>query len=77
MGIRYDNRSKRVNQDALYEEHFEKRDISKIRHYRTPKFKELTVQQRTQLIRNKHVWKIGDNYAKLSHNRCSCVQTYL
>ena len=66
MGIRYDNRSKRVNQDALYEEHFEKRDISKIRHYRTPKFKELTVQQRTQLIRNKHVWKIGDNYAKLA-----------
>jgi len=66
MGIRYDNRSKRINQEPLYEEYFEKKDIIRIRHYKTPKFKKITVQQRTQLVRTKHVWKIGDSYAKLS-----------
>lgn len=66
MGIRYDNRSRRVNREELYENKFKERGVSRIKHFTTPKFKELTIRQRAQLIREKYVWKLGDNYAKLA-----------
>ena len=40
-----------------------------IKHYTTPKFKEITPAQRAQLIREKYVWKLGDNYAKLAQQK--------
>lgn len=67
MGIRYDSRPKRTNSDSLYDNHFDKKGVKQIRQYRTPVFKELTAAMRRQLTRNKHTWKIGDNYAKLAH----------
>ena len=66
MGIRYDARAKRTNSDPLYEGHFDKKGVKRIKQYRTPVFKELTPAMRRQLSRKKHVWKIGDNYAKLA-----------
>ena len=38
-----------------------------ITHYSTPRFKNLTSKQRSQLKTTKHVWSYGDRYYKLAH----------
>jgi nucleoid-associated protein YgaU len=54
------------NQSELYEEFFEERGLTRITHYRTPKWPPLTAKIRSQFVRIRHSWKLGDRYWKLA-----------
>ena len=66
MGIRYNNRTARENTEEIYEEFLEKRGVKNLRHYETPEFKPLTIENRKFVKNILHVWKIGDRYWKLA-----------
>ena len=66
MGTRYNNRSMKVNEDPMYDNVFKKRGVKKIRQYTTPVFPEITPELRSMLVRQQHIWTIGDSYEKLS-----------
>jgi len=55
------------NTEELYEEFLEQRGLSKITHYRTPRWPPLTASVRGQFVRQKHIWKLGDKYYKLAN----------
>ncbi len=54
------------NEEEIYEEFFEERDVHKIAHYKTPKWTVLNAKARKQFITTKHVWKFGDKFWKLA-----------
>ena len=66
MGIRYDNRAKKINSDEVHEELLESRDQKQVRQYVTPSFTPVTVANRYSLTNEPHVWKIGDRLPKLA-----------
>tara|TARA_R100001594_G_scaffold132771_1_gene173132 strand:- start:416 stop:760 length:345 start_codon:yes stop_codon:yes gene_type:complete len=55
------------NQEELYEEFFQDRGLTKITHYRTPKWRRLTVKARRLFTSRKHTWTLGDKYWKLAN----------
>jgi hypothetical protein len=55
------------NEEELYEEFFEERGVKRITHYKTPRWSRLTPKVRSQFIREKYVWKLGDSYWKLAN----------
>ena len=67
MASRYDNARPFVNQEELYEEFFEERDINYITQYRTGVLRHPTVAERASLHRLKHIWTLGDRLSKLAH----------
>jgi len=67
MGIRYDNRNKRVNQEEIHEEFMESRDVLRIKHYTTPTIPHLTREKRMRINAIQHIWKTGDSYWKLAY----------
>jgi|TARA_R100000951_G_C2645578_1_gene182485 nucleoid-associated protein YgaU len=66
MSIRYDNRRAIVNEEEVYEDLRESRDLKKIKHYATPRIPHLTKQKRLKLTRIRHTWKTGDKYWSLA-----------
>ncbi len=66
MASRYGSRRVVRNNAEIYEEHFKKRKVRHINQYRTPRLKHLTTNQRANLNRVKHTWKLGDRYWKLA-----------
>jgi len=66
MGIRYNNRRKITNSDEIYEELFDKRGVKDITGYRTPRFSEITIQNRYSLTNTHHMWSTGDSFWKLA-----------
>ena len=64
---RYDGRRVYLNDDDFYEEVFEERGVSSIRHYATPTLNHPSVEQVGSLNTIPHVWKTGDRYYKLAH----------
>ena len=66
MPQRYQRRPTRINQEDLYENVLEKKGVKRIVQYTTPQFPTITPEMRSQLIREKHVWKLGDSYQKLA-----------
>jgi len=66
MPQRYQRRARRVNQEELYENILESRGVKKVVQYTTPEFPVITPEMRSQLLREKHVWKLGDSYQKLA-----------
>ena len=66
MSNRYDNRTIFYDQEALYEEVFEARNVTGIRHYDSATFRYPNSQELSALIKKQHIWKAGDRYFKLS-----------
>jgi nucleoid-associated protein YgaU len=66
-GSRYDSKRPKVNTTDVYEELREERGVSKITHYQTANLTHPTVEQRRQLERIGHIWKVGDRFYKLAH----------
>jgi nucleoid-associated protein YgaU len=67
MSSRYNNSRPFTNQEELYEEFFEDRDINYVRQYRTGRLRHPTVAERASLQRVNHIWKLGDRLSKLAH----------
>jgi hypothetical protein len=66
MASRYNNARPFINNNELYEEFFEDRDVNYIEQYRTGMLTNPTVSQRARLETVKHVWKMGDRLFKLA-----------
>jgi hypothetical protein len=66
MGIRYNNRGKKINSDELYEEVLESRGKKQVQQYTTPSSSPITIEDRYSLINELHIWKIGDRLPKLA-----------
>ena len=66
MGSRYNNRKIARNKNKLYKKHFEDRNVTLIRQFRTAKLSYPTREQMYQLSVLTHVWKTGDRYYKLA-----------
>tara|TARA_R110001583_G_scaffold16538_3_gene67697 strand:+ start:3874 stop:4230 length:357 start_codon:yes stop_codon:yes gene_type:complete len=63
---RYNNRTTFRNNDELYEKVLEEKDRLYINQYSTPRFPPITAKMKTQLTRQKYVWKTGDTYQRLA-----------
>ena len=66
MSSRYNNAIPFVNNNELYEDMFEDRDVNYIQQYRTGVLAHPTPAQRARLQTIRHVWKLGDRLAKLA-----------
>ena len=66
MPQRYQRRARRTNQEELYENVLEDRGVRRIVQYTTPELPTITPEMRSQLMREKHIWKIGDSFQKLA-----------
>ena len=55
------------NRDEYYKYLRSKRNINVANHYETPLLKNPTVEERTSIIADTHVWSFGDRYYKLAH----------
>ena len=66
MGTRYNNRQITRNKNKLYKKHFEDRNVTQIRQFRTPELSYPTPDEIRQLNVLTHVWKTGDRYFKLA-----------
>jgi nucleoid-associated protein YgaU len=67
MPSRYNNRLTSVNNNRLYKNTFEERNVNFIRQYRTANLAYPTTEQMRQLTIQQHVWKEGDRYYKLAY----------
>ncbi len=54
------------NENELYEEFFEEREVNHIVHYTTPSWPPLTPDVRNQFTYANHTWTLGDRYWKLA-----------
>ena len=66
MASRYNNAQPFINNNELYEELFEERDVSYIEQFRTGQLTHPNVDQRAQLQTIKHVWKVGNRLYQLA-----------
>jgi len=64
--MRYKTRKLFLNNEELYSEQFENRNVQKIKHYGTPKMNHATVHQLKNIDTIRHIWKIGDKFYKLA-----------
>jgi len=60
------NRLKTVTASEDYFELLDKRKITSIEHFDTPILRQLTVEHRSSLMKEKHIWQVGDRYHKLA-----------
>ena len=66
MSSRYTGRRVVRNVSKIYEELRKRRGVSHIEQYKTPKLRHPSAMARTNFIREKYIWKLGDRYWKLS-----------
>jgi len=64
---RYQNRKKFNNTKKLYKKQFDARELDGIRHYGTPKIKEISAEQMKAIDVQTVVWATGDKLYKLAH----------
>jgi len=67
MGSRYDSSRPFINDEDLFEEFFEERDLRYIKQYGTGIMRHPTVADRASLQRIDHIWKLGDRLSELAH----------
>ncbi|MAH46347.1 hypothetical protein CMI37_10985 [Candidatus Pacearchaeota archaeon] len=65
--MRYGTRRIINNRSRTYKRILEEKGVPAIRHYKTPKLKHLSLREKSQLKRIRHVWKMGDRYYKLAY----------
>tara|TARA_Y100000114_G_C11711978_1_gene303957 strand:- start:515 stop:844 length:330 start_codon:yes stop_codon:yes gene_type:complete len=58
--------SKFVNDDKMYEDHFERRGVEDIEQNNTPVFNKEILNTELQVV--DHVWSRGDKFYKLAHD---------
>ena len=63
---RYNRRSKAINRNEMYEEHFEVRDVKKIEQYRTPLFIYPEGEEERAISFHSHAWSRGDKFYLLA-----------
>jgi len=68
MPNRYYTRDVIENNERLYKEMFNKRDVPFINHYESPKFTHPTEEEMSTLRIDEHVWRMGDRFFKLAYN---------
>jgi hypothetical protein len=64
---RYKKYKKFKNNSDYYSFLREKRKIRIANHYETPILKHPSVAERTSIICDSHIWKLGDRFYKLAH----------
>ncbi len=64
---RYKNRNKFKNENNLYIEHFDNRDVKYINQFTTPDFGSVDANQFSKLQVFSHIWSAGDRLYKLAH----------
>lgn len=64
---RYNSKSKIKNDNELYNEHFQKRDLQYIKHYTTPKISHIDPSNFSKLQTHSYIWKTGDKLYKLAY----------
>ncbi len=64
---RYSGRKVILNDEKLYEEFREKKNLNFVRQYTTPRFRYLSQDVKDSVPQASHIWKTGDRYYKLSH----------
>jgi hypothetical protein len=67
MPTRDNKRIIRINDDEMYDEIFEERDVKQIRQYMTAEIGYPTTAQKLSLNSVNHIWKLGDRFYKLSY----------
>tara|TARA_R110000824_G_scaffold109470_4_gene257059 strand:+ start:28 stop:369 length:342 start_codon:yes stop_codon:yes gene_type:complete len=63
---RYETKRTILNNNSIYKEILQARNVPFIEHYRFRSMRYPTVQQLGQLQINKHIWSLGDKYWKLA-----------
>jgi len=69
--MRYNKKPIVLNNDELYEDHFDRRGVSSIHQYTTPTLIHPTAEQVERLDEINHTWTQGDRYYKLAHKHYS------
>tara|TARA_B100000282_G_C31444956_1_gene359722 strand:- start:26 stop:367 length:342 start_codon:yes stop_codon:yes gene_type:complete len=64
---RYSSTKKFRNNLEYYDYLRHKRKLKIANHYATPVLKHPTVEERTRIITDSHIWTLGDRYYKLAH----------
>ena len=64
---RFRNRRIKANDDDLYQQILEERDVDVINHYETPNFVYPTAKDVRDMTIREHIWVKGDRYFKLAH----------
>ena len=64
---RYRGRKIYRTKNSLYAKELKEKGLRYFRYYETPKFKELTAQQKVSMDIISHAWKSGDRFYKLAH----------
>jgi len=67
MASRYDKHRLIVNNNDLYQDVLDKKNIKHIIHYNTRPLSFPTMKERQSLQRTTHIWQWGDRYYKLAH----------
>jgi len=67
MTTRYDNRIILKNQNELYKDIFEERNVNFIRQFNSAEMKYPSVNQISNLTIVERTWSVGDRFYKLSH----------
>tara|TARA_R100001510_G_C7646206_1_gene203511 strand:+ start:415 stop:753 length:339 start_codon:yes stop_codon:yes gene_type:complete len=67
MSSRYENRSKFINANEMYDNTLKKRNVRQLEQYDTSNLKYPDQEQSKNLIIDTHLWSRGDNYTKLAH----------
>ena len=55
-----------VNEEDFYDEFFDQRNVSRITHYRSPRWPPINAKIVARFNSQRHVWKLGDKYYKLA-----------
>ncbi len=64
---RYDGKREMENREDVYEELLEERGVPFIRQFGTANLSHPTPEERKNLQRIGHVWRVGDRFYKLAH----------
>ena len=55
------------NSEEYYQYLTKKRSIKSVTHYETPTLRNPTISERSSLVTQRHIWKLGDRLYNLSH----------
>lgn len=73
---RYEERQKFKNRLEQFRELFEKRDVSYINQYVTPKFNDINTEEFSKIQIATHIWKAGDRLYKLSYEHYNSAELW-
>lgn len=63
---RYSNRQAKKNENTMYSEAFEARDVQFINHYTSPEFQKNSIYSLSELDIEYYIWKSGDRVYKIA-----------